>query len=213
MAEQVKLFSTWIWPFSSRILLALKLKGIKYEYFIGEDLSNNSLLLLKYNPVHKKFPVLVHNGKHVAGSLVILEYVDETRQNNPILPKDPYNRAVARFWAKFIDEKIMQAAYKRDWATEEELDQLNEEVYQNLKLLEKELIGKEFYGGEMYWLHVLREVMQIGLISEEKFPVLCKWMGKLHEIDVVNQCLPPKDKYFAFLKARTGGQAATSASK
>ena len=103
--EELKFFGMKASPFSCRVEIALKLKGIEFKFF-EEDLQNKSDELLKYNPIHKKIPVLVHNEKPLAESLVIVEYIDETWKGFPILPTDPYQRAQARFWSKFIDDKV-----------------------------------------------------------------------------------------------------------
>ncbi|KAH7528641.1 hypothetical protein FEM48_Zijuj05G0093700 [Ziziphus jujuba var. spinosa] len=58
------------------------------------------------NPVRRKVPVFVQDGKPFAESLVILEYIDEVWKENPFLPHDPSERAIAHFWAKFADEKL-----------------------------------------------------------------------------------------------------------
>ena len=105
--SEMKLLGLWCSPFSRRVEIALNLKGIPYDY-IEEDIQNKSPELLKYNPVHKKVPILVIDGKPIAESLVILEYIDEMWKDKPsILPQQPYDRAMARFWASFIDEKVI----------------------------------------------------------------------------------------------------------
>ena len=105
--EEVTLLGATGSPFVCRVHIALKLKGVQYKY-VEENLRNKSELLLKSNPVHKKVPVFIHNEKPIAESLVIVEYIDETWKNNPILPSDPYQRSFARFWSKFIDDKVTQ---------------------------------------------------------------------------------------------------------
>lgn len=102
---QVKLHGFWYSPFTLRVVLTLKLKGIPYEN-IEEDRFNKSPQLLEYNPVHKKTPVLVHDGKPLCESMIIVEYIDEKWPQYPLLPVDPYERAQARFWVKYADEMV-----------------------------------------------------------------------------------------------------------
>ncbi|CAI9760804.1 unnamed protein product [Fraxinus pennsylvanica] len=169
MAE-VKLFGTWFSPFSRIIEIALKLKGVKYE-FIEEVLNNKSPLLLKYNPVYKKISMLLHDGKPICETLVILEYIDETWEGPSIWPRDPYERATAHFKAKFFDENCVLAMWKVCWSKGEEKEKLKEECTQVPKILESTLSSKKFFGlGETirmvdvtgnfvaYWFGILQEL-------------------------------------------------------
>ncbi|THG10277.1 probable glutathione S-transferase [Camellia sinensis] len=214
MAEQVKLFGAWGSPCVRRVEIALKMKGVEYE-FIEEDLTNKSPLLLKYNPVHKKIPVLLHNGKPICESVVIIEYIDETWKGTPILPADPYDRAMARFWAKFIDEKCLPALWKACWSKDEEQEKAMEEACELLKTLEAQLKGNKFFGGDNiglvdivanfigFWVEVLLEAAgSTDLLTDEKFPILCKWKHAYVNCRVIKENLPPKEKLLAFFRAR-----------
>ncbi|KAH7543921.1 hypothetical protein JRO89_XS15G0061900 [Xanthoceras sorbifolium] len=105
MAEEVVLLDFWPSRFGVRVRIVLAEKGIEYE-FREEDLGNKSSLLLQMIPVHQKIPVLIHNGKPVCESSIIVQYIDEVWHDKaPLLPSDPYQRAQARFWVDFIDKK------------------------------------------------------------------------------------------------------------
>lgn len=105
--QEVILLSAWFSPYALRVQWALKLKGIPFQ-IVEEDLRKKSHLLLKHNPVNQKIPVLLHQGKAIVDSLSIIEYIDETWNHSPLLmPQDPYDKAMARFWADFIEQKVL----------------------------------------------------------------------------------------------------------
>ncbi|KAJ9548056.1 hypothetical protein OSB04_020599 [Centaurea solstitialis] len=125
MKDEVKLFAAGRSPFVCRVKLALNMKGIKYQN-LEEDLNNKSADLLRYNPVHKKVPVLVHNGNPIWESLVIVDYIDDVWKQVPLWPQDPYQKAIARSWAKFIDEKVaysLRKVYQSNFNHDTEISQ------------------------------------------------------------------------------------------
>ncbi|CAL9234827.1 unnamed protein product [Arabidopsis halleri] len=204
--ENVKLLGFWASPFSRRVEMALKLKGVPYEY-LEEDLPNKTPLLLELNPLHKKVPVLVHNDKILLESHLILEYIDQTWKNNPILPQDPYEKAMARFWAKFIDEQILTLGFRSLVKAEKGREVAIEETREMLTFLEKEVTGKDFFGGKTigfldmiagsmipFCLARLWEGIGIDMIPGEKFPELNRWIKNLEEVEAVRGCIPPRDK-------------------
>lgn len=104
--KDVVLLDFWPSMFGMRVRIALAEKGIEYEYK-EENFPNKSPLLLEMNPVHKKIPVLIHNGKPIRESSIILQYIDETwNDKSPLMPSDPYGRAQARFWCDYVDKKV-----------------------------------------------------------------------------------------------------------
>ncbi|KAA8536852.1 hypothetical protein F0562_029330 [Nyssa sinensis] len=217
--EEVKLLGAGYSPFVFRVKWALKLKGIQYEY-IEQDVINKSSLLLHYNPVHKKVPVLIHGGKPIAESVVIIEYLDETWKHNPILPVDPYQRAMARFWVKFIEEKLAEVIRRALLAEGEQQEKEVMQARDALKILDGELKDKKFFGGDTIgfvdivlggisvWLGVIEEAACFKVSDPIEFPRLKKWMDGISELSIIKEAVPPRDTLVLhFQKLRQYGLA------
>ncbi|KAI5332778.1 hypothetical protein L3X38_022907 [Prunus dulcis] len=190
--EEVVVLGFWPSTYGTRATIALDEKGVKYEYR-EEDLSNKSSLLLQMNPVHKKIPVLIHNGKPVCESLIIVQYVDEIwRDKAPLLPSDPYQRARVRFWADFIDKKVFDAG-KKLWSTKgEEHESAKKEFIEILTQLEGEIGDKTS--------------LILG-VTEAECPKLIEWAKRCtHRESVSKSLADPKSSSSKELSPRLGGE-------
>ncbi|GLT98411.1 hypothetical protein SLE2022_159170 [Rubroshorea leprosula] len=208
--SEVVLIGTWLSPFSKRVELALKLKGIPFE-FVEEDIENKSELLLRHNPVHKKVPVLLHKGKAIAESLVILEYIDEYWTNAPkLLPEDPYQRAKIRFWANYHDEKTTQTIMPIVFSEGKEREKAIEDFQQQLKVFEegteRDFPGKSPFlnGGNLGLLDLVvganachyqafPDAVAV-IIEAAKNPLFFSWLMALKDHPLIKETLPLSDK-------------------
>ncbi|OWM89547.1 glutathione S-transferase U10-like [Punica granatum] len=214
--DQAVLIGSWYASYTNRVEVALKIKGIPYEY-IEEDTTNKSELLLRHNPVHKQVPVLVHNGRLVAESLVILKYIDEQWSRGPrLLPEDPYHRAKVRFWANFYNEKIKAGGYSIIKSRGKDRDKAIDDYMELLKVF-VEGIQRDFPSKSLF--HEGESLGHLGIVvganagNYEAFneafglevgphnsPAFFSWVDALKDHPVMKETLPPPHKLVAKLK-------------
>jgi glutathione S-transferase len=91
---------------SQRVRFSLNAKGLAYEEHKLDLFSGDQLkpAYLKINP-NGVVPALIHQGREVLDSAVILEYLEEVRgEISPFSPADPAERARMRWMMRYIDE-------------------------------------------------------------------------------------------------------------
>ncbi len=98
-----------------RIALAEKGQTAK-EHLLTLQGDQNDPAYEKLNP-NGVVPTLVHDGKVVIESSLILYYVDEAFADPPLMPKDVYRRHRVRMYNKLIDEYMHNACTIMTFAT------------------------------------------------------------------------------------------------
>ncbi|RCV44105.1 hypothetical protein SETIT_9G347300v2 [Setaria italica] len=218
--DELTLLGFWGSPFVLRARLALSFKGLSYQY-VEEDLKNKSELLLKSNPVHNKVPVLIHDGKPVCESSVILQYIDEVFAGTgpSLLPADPYEHAIARFWAAYIDDKLLSSFMMMSMGnTEEERAEGRKQAFAAAEILEEALKecskGRPFFGGDSVgyvdivlggfvpWVHLIDRSTGSKQFDAGKTPLLAAWLEHFGSLDAAKAVVPDLERLVAISKMR-----------
>jgi glutathione S-transferase len=153
--------------------------------------------------------------------MIIVQYIDETWDTKApnLMPKDPYDRAITRFWAAFVDDKLFPSLGGVLSGQGEKQQKAVEESLANFFSLEDALrtsscSGKAYFGGDeiglvdislgglLVSIKVVQKVTNIVLIDQEKMPLLSAWMDRFSKIDVVKRVLPDTAKVLEHFSAQ-----------
>ncbi len=102
----MKLYSYFRSSAAFRVRIALNLKGIAYEtasvHLVKDGGHNRRPEFRAINPQMRVPTLITDAGETLIQSLAIIEYLDETHPQPPLLPKDPIARAKVRALADLI---------------------------------------------------------------------------------------------------------------
>jgi glutathione S-transferase len=141
-------------PFSTnveRVSLALAHKVLDVEWEDVDPADRGPVERLSGQPL---VPVLVHDGRVLADSTVILRYLEDLQPEPPLFPREEARRAELelfldwfnRVWKRPPNE--IEAEQAKAEPDAERIDELGRELTSSLKLFEGMLAGRDYLFGE-----------------------------------------------------------------
>ena len=163
-------------PYCARVRIALAEKGVEFET-VQVDLANRPDWIYEKNPTGRA-PVLEEDGRPLAESAVVMEFLDERYPEPPLLPADPADRAHVRCLI-FRDDELTDPYYAfRRGEGFEGLDAA-------LRRFDALLADQPYLGGAEYshadiafipWVLRARDMLGVDF---EPYPALSAWVERL----------------------------------
>ena len=97
------LYSNYINSAGERVRIALALKGVPYDYVAVRKIGIEAYR--KINP-QALMPTLMIDGTPIAQATAILEWLEETYPDRPLLPQDPILRARVRAFGQYLTSEM-----------------------------------------------------------------------------------------------------------
>ena len=154
----LKLYNYFRSSASFRVRIALNLKGLNYDYAVVHLTKGGGQ---QFAPAFRALnadaliPVLDDDGHVLTQSLAIIEYLDETHPQPPLLPRAPFDRAYVRACALTIaceihplnNLRVLRYLVQQLGATDDQKNAWYRHwVEQGLAALEARVAGERRYG-------------------------------------------------------------------
>ncbi len=100
---KIRLYTQSINPFTTKVELALALKGLEYE----REVSNDPDDVKRWSPVTQQLPVIQIDDRRIADSGAILAALDEMFPEPPLLARDPKTARSQERLAEWADSSFL----------------------------------------------------------------------------------------------------------
>jgi glutathione S-transferase len=211
----LQLYTFQLCPFAHRVRLALAEKDVAAEP-IEIDLKNKPASFVRTSP-YGRVPLLLNGEVKLWESAVINEYLDELFPDPPLMPASLPDRALARIWIKFADERLYSATHSLIFTREEEARRkLAAEMLDSVWFLENEVMAKRartgpyVFGDRLTLADIalypwFEQVGALEQLSEFRLPLGCvglsEWRRAVSERKAVQQCARTSDWYVEHYRA------------
>ncbi|PNS21501.1 hypothetical protein CAC42_1280 [Sphaceloma murrayae] len=219
--HDLKLFGSCFCPFVHRVWISLELKQLDYQY-VEVDVYRKPQLLLDVNP-RGLVPALRHGDWGCYESTVLMEYLEDLGEGEPLLPKDPKLRALSRLWSDHINRHIIPNFYRylQAQSQKDQIDHGEEFKTQIGKLVDAaDEDGPFFLGSSMSfvdvqfapWIVRMRRVLKPyrGWSDPEPGSRWAKWVDAIENHEAV-KATTSDDQLYLDSYERYAGKSASSA--
>ena len=168
-------------PYVARVRIVLAEKGIEFET-VEIDLSDRPAWFYEKNPTGRVPVIEEDEGRPLAESAVIMEFLEERYPEPALLPPDPADRAHVRLLI-FRDKELTDPYY----ALRRGEDGAAERLDAALAKLDAQLYDRDYLGGTEYgladialvpWILRARDMLGVEL---DAFSSLSDWLARLEQ--------------------------------
>jgi glutathione S-transferase len=196
----LKIYGALLSPFVRKVRCVLTEKQVQYE-MIATNPFDKSAEFLKRSPLGRIPALEDEQGRPLADSTVIVEYLEDRFPTPPVFPKDAYDRGRVRWFDEYADggmapsltakiffQRVISAKLIKGGCDENVVAGALKELPTFLGYLEGELAGRQYLVADAFTLADVSVACQLvnlrhaGVeVDAGKYPQLAAWFGRIVE--------------------------------
>jgi glutathione S-transferase len=196
----LKIYGALLSPFVRKVRTVLAEKQVEYQ-LVAQNPFDKSEELLQRSPLGRIPALEDEQGRPLADSSVIAEYLEERFPTPPLFPRDPYERARVRWFDEYADggmapsltgkiffQRVINAKLMRNTPDEAIVRSGLAEMPKYFGYLERELGSQEYLVGGAFTLADISIACQLvnlahaGVeVDARTYPSVAQWFARIAE--------------------------------